>query len=219
MTTPLPDGGDTTRLKPSAAPGHEAGRARPGICPLVAIGASAGGPAALASILSELPAGFPAAIVVVQHVDEHVAPGMATWLADRCALPVRVAVEGERPSAGVILLAGTSDHLVFKTAAALGYTAEPRSNVYRPSVDVFFHSVSRLWPGEAAGVVLTGMGRDGAEGLKALRDQGRYTIAQDEASSAVYGMPKAAALAGAVVDVLPMHAISGRLVDWCRGRS
>lgn len=185
--------------------------------PLVAIGASAGGPAALATILSGLPREFPAAVIVVQHVDEHVAPGMADWLARHCSLAVRVAVEGDRPAAGTVLLAGTSDHLVFKTPMALGYTDEPRDNVYRPSVDVFFHSVSRLWHGEAVGVVLTGMGRDGALGLKALRDQGRYTIAQDEASSAVYGMPKAAWLAGAAVDVLPTTAIAARLVERFRG--
>ncbi len=185
--------------------------------PLVAIGASAGGPAALATILSELPREFPAAVVVVQHVDEHVAPGMADWLAGHCSLPARVAVEGDRPVAGTVLLAGTNDHLILKTPVALGYTDEPRDNVYRPSVDVFFHSVSRLWHGEAVGVVLTGMGRDGALGLKALRDQGRYTIAQDETSSAVYGMPKAARLAGAAVDVLPVTAIAARLVERFRG--
>lgn len=193
-------------------------RAGCGGSPLIAIGASAGGPSALAVILSALPRGLPAAVVVIQHVDKHAAPGMAKWLADHCTLPVRVAIEGDRPSGGVILLAGTSDHLVLKTPAALGYTVDPRENVYRPSVDAFFYSVSRLWSGDAAGVVLTGMGRDGAAGLKALRDQGRYTIAQDEASSAVYGMPKAAALAGAAVDVLSVDAIAGRLVEWCRAR-
>ena len=181
--------------------------------PLVAIGSSAGGPAALATILGALPADFAAAVVVIQHIDQHVAPGMAAWLTDRCALPVRLAAEGDRPAAGTILLAGTNDHLVLKTSTSVGYTEEPRANVYRPSVDVFFQSVARMWRGPVVGVILTGMGRDGAIGLKALRDLGYYTIAQDEATSAVYGMPKAATSLGASVDVLPATAIAPRLVE------
>lgn len=205
--------------RPSPQPEERAVSAHHGRDTLIAIGASAGGPAALATVLGGLPGQFPAAIVVVQHVDEKIAPGMADWLARHCALPVRVAAEGDRPTAGTILLAGTNDHLVLKTPAALGYTDDPRDNVYRPSVDVFFQSVSRLWRGEAVGILLTGMGRDGALGLKTLRDQGHYTIAQDEASSTVYGMPKAAMLLGAAVDVLPMTAIASRLVDLFRGKN
>ena len=152
-----------------------------------------------------------AAIVIVQHVDERMAQGMAEWLAQQCVLPVRVAEEGDRPTPGVVLLAKTSDHLVLKASDRLGYTAEPRDYVYRPSVDAFFQSVSRWWEGDVVGVLLTGMGRDGALGLKALRDQGRYTIAQDQESSAVYGMPKAAAALGAAVDILPIQRIAARL--------
>ncbi len=180
---------------------------------LVAIGASAGGPAALATMLGALPKDFRAAIVIVQHVDEHMAEGMAAWLGQQCVLPVRVAMEGDRPTPGVVLIARTSDHLVLKTANRLGYTTEPRDYVYRPSVDAFFQSVKSRWEGEVVGVLLTGMGRDGAQGLKALRDQGRYTIAQDQESSAVYGMPKAAAAIGAAVDILPMKQIAGRLIS------
>jgi chemotaxis response regulator CheB len=179
---------------------------------LVAIGASAGGPAALATVLGGLPKNFPAAIVVIQHVDEHMAQGMAEWLAQHTALPVRVAGEGDRLAVGSVLLAGTNDHLVLKTPDRVGYSAEPRDYVYRPSVDAFFHSVGRLWRGDAVGVLLTGMGRDGALGLKALRSQGRHTIAQDADSSAVYGMPKAAAKLDAAVDILPLDRIAGRLM-------
>jgi chemotaxis response regulator CheB len=180
---------------------------------LIAIGASAGGPPALATVLSGLPADFPAAVVIVQHLDEKIAPGMAEWLGDRVALPVRVAIEWDRPEPGTILVAGTGDHLTLKTRDRLGYTPDPRDYVHRPSVDVFFLSVSRLWRGDAIGVLLTGMGRDGAAGLKALHDQGRHTIAQDQASSAVYGMPKAAANIGAADEILPMDRISSRLVE------
>lgn len=183
---------------------------------LVAIGASAGGPAALTAVLSGLPKGFPAAVVIVQHVDERFAEGMAEWLSRNSALPVRVAKEGDRPTAGTVLLAGTNDHLRFITPDRLGYTPEPRELAYRPSVDVFFASVGAHWPGEAVGVLLTGMGRDGAQGLKTLRDQGHYTIAQDQATSTVYGMPKAAASLGAAVDILPLERIAPRLVDTFR---
>lgn len=180
---------------------------------LIAIGASAGGPAALAKLLSGLPQALPAAIVVVQHVDEHFAAGMAEWLNQHSRLPVRVAQEGGRPLPGTVLLAATSDHLALVSAERLGYTPEPRDYVYRPSVDVFFDSVRRLWRGDAVGVLLTGMGRDGAVGLKGLRDKGHHTIAQDQASSAVYGMPKAAAALQAAVDILPLERIAARLVE------
>ena len=180
---------------------------------LVVMGASAGGPVALARVLCALPKTFPAAVVIVQHVDERFAPGMAEWLSRSSALPVRVAKEGDRPSVGTALLAGTNDHLVFKTPERLGYTAEPREQPYRPSVDVFFESVGALWAGDTVGVLLTGMGRDGAKGLKTLRNKGCYTIAQDESTSAVYGMPKAAATLGAAVDILPLERIGLRLID------
>ncbi len=180
---------------------------------LVAIGASAGGPAALKAVLSGLPQGFPAAVVIVQHVDARFAQGLADWLSRDCALPVRMAREGDRPTRGSVLLAGTNDHLRFISPERIGYTSEPSDQAYRPSVDVFFASVCAHWPGEAVGVLLTGMGRDGAQGLKTLRDKGHYTIAQDQATSTVYGMPKAAASLGAAVDILPLERIAPRLVD------
>jgi chemotaxis response regulator CheB len=180
---------------------------------LVAIGASAGGPKALATMLRALPADFPAAVVIVQHVEAQFANGMADWLSQLSAMPVAVAKEGDSPEAGKVLLAGTSDHLVLKRADRLGYSCEPSDYVYRPSIDVFFESVGRLWPGDAVGVLLTGMGRDGAVGLKALRNRGYHTIAQDQQSSAVFGMPKAAATLNAAVEILPMEKIASRLVE------
>jgi two-component system response regulator WspF len=180
---------------------------------LVAIGASAGGPGALIKLLAGIPKDFPAAIVIVQHVDERFAAGMADWLNRDSLLPVRIAAEGDQVLPGVVLLAATNDHLLLKTKDRLGYTREPGECVYRPSIDVFFGSVCACWTGEAVGVLLTGMGRDGATGLKALRDKGHYTIAQDQATSAVYGMPKAAMALGAAVDVLPIELIATRLID------
>ncbi|SAK87862.1 chemotaxis-specific methylesterase [Caballeronia temeraria] len=175
---------------------------------LVAIGASAGGPAALATLLGALPKDFAAATVIVQHVDRAFAEGMAQWLDAQSALRVRVAREGDRPVPGEVLLAATNDHLHFADAARLGYTAHPQQLPYRPSVDVFFQSVTERWTGRAIGVLLTGMGRDGAIGLKAMRAKGYHTIAQDEATSAVYGMPKAAAALNAAVSILPLPRIA-----------
>ncbi|PXF29276.1 hypothetical protein WH50_21635 [Pokkaliibacter plantistimulans] len=178
---------------------------------LVALGASAGGPAALAELLQRLPGDFPAALVLVQHVDEVFAAGMAEWLTSQSNIPVRLAREGDCPVAGQLLMAGTSDHLRLSTEGRLYYTAEPMSHVYRPSIDVFFTSVAQYWSGNAVGVLLTGMGRDGAQGLKAMRNRGFITLAQDEASSAVYGMPKAAAAIDAASEILPLQHMVERL--------
>jgi two-component system, chemotaxis family, response regulator WspF len=187
--------------------------APPATFPLVAIGASAGGPAALALLLRHLPRHFAAPIVIVQHVDEQFAAGMAAWLTRESAITVVVAREGDRPTPGRALMAGTGEHLTLKGAGYLGYTPEPRQSIYRPSVDVFFQSVTRIWRGPVVGVLLTGMGRDGAMGLKSLRAHGHHTIAQDEGTSAVYGMPKAAMDIGAASEALPTEQIASRLAE------
>ena len=180
---------------------------------LVVIGASTGGPAAVAEVLRGLPDDFPAALVVVQHVDAQFAGGMATWLSEQSRFPVTLAQPGERPRIGRVLLAGGSGHLLLTKGHRLSYSPEPRDCSYIPSVDVFFESVSRFWQGAAVGVLLTGMGGDGAVGLKAMRTRGHHTIAQDRGSSAVYGMPRAAATLNAAVDILPMGRIAARLVE------
>ena len=180
---------------------------------LVAIGSSAGGPAALEVILRALPRHFPAAIVLVQHVDQVFAGGMADWLNTVSTLPVRLAREGETPQPGQVLLAGTNHHLRLLSSGHLAYTADPVDEIYRPSIDVFFDSVARFWTGDAVGVLLTGMGRDGAQGLKAMRQHDFLTIAQDQHSSAVYGMPKAAAAIDAAVEIRPLDGIAQRLTD------
>jgi two-component system response regulator WspF len=178
---------------------------------LVAIGSSAGGPAALAKVLSELPANFPAAVVIVQHVDAQFMSGLADWLDSQTALRVRLAREGDRPEVGVVLLAGSENHLAFASPTRLVYTAQPIDCSYRPSIDVFFKSVNQFWRGDVIGVLLTGMGRDGAEGLRSLHRRGHHTIAQDKATSAVYGMPKAAAEMHAATEILALDKIGNRL--------
>src|SRR5207342_2096613 len=198
--------GDTGTKRPAARSTRKQSGA-----PLVAIGASSGGPAALAKLLAGLPADMMAPVLIVQHIDQQFAAGMADWLQQYTPWAVRIAKEGERPEPGVVLLAGTADHMVFKSAERVGYTADPVAHVHRPSVDVFFDSCNRHWKGDIYAALLTGMGRDGAMAMKALRDKGHYTVAQDAASSAVYGMPKAAADMGAAVEVLPLEKIGPRL--------
>ncbi|MEI8233406.1 MAG: chemotaxis response regulator protein-glutamate methylesterase [Verrucomicrobiota bacterium] len=190
-------------------------RSARGEAPLVVIGASAGGPSALAEVLGGLPRDFPSPIVIVQHVDEQFALSLAGWLKQQSALPVKPALAGAVPVPGEVLLAARGEHLILAGPRRLGYCAEPKEAFYSPSVDVFFESVARRWPGEAVGVLLTGMGRDGALGLKRLRDAGFHTIAQDRASCAVYGMPKAAADLGAAVEILPLASIAAALCKRC----
>jgi two-component system, chemotaxis family, response regulator WspF len=180
---------------------------------LVVIGSSAGGPTALTTILATLPVDFPASIVIVQHVDKQFAYGLTVWFATHTKLQVRVAAEGDRLEPGQVYLAGRDRHLVMFSPTQLGYTTHPTNSSYCPSVDVFFRSVAKQWRGQAVGVLLTGMGRDGAEGLKALRLAGHHTIAQDKGTSAVYGMPKAAAELDAAKEILALDKIAARLTN------
>ncbi|BAY91199.1 MULTISPECIES: chemotaxis response regulator protein-glutamate methylesterase [unclassified Tolypothrix] len=180
--------------------------------PLVAIGSSTGGPKALADILSKLPANFNSAIAIIQHVDAQFSRGFVEWLNQQSKLPVRLAVAGNRLEVGTVLVAGSNDHLYLKPDLTLGYTKEPVDYPYRPSVDVFFKSLAQNWKRKGIGIVLTGMGRDGAEGLNALRLQGWHTIAQDKASCVVYGMPKAAVELNAAVEVLSPDDIAAKFL-------
>ncbi|MBE9011360.1 chemotaxis response regulator protein-glutamate methylesterase [Pseudanabaenaceae cyanobacterium LEGE 13415] len=180
--------------------------------PLVVIGASTGGPKAIVTILSQLPPDFGAAIVIVQHVDMQFAPGMIDWLDQQTALRVKKAQVGDRPTKGMVLFASSNDHLCLQANGTLTYTPYPIHYPYRPSVDVFFNSVAQNWGDRGTAILLTGMGRDGAEGLKALRLGGWYTIAQNESSCVVYGMPKAAIELNAAVDVLSPDAIATALL-------
>ena len=179
--------------------------------PLIAIGSSTGGPKTLAAVLAPLPRGMAAAVVVVQHIDVQFAPGLVSWLAGQIALPVRGAETGQSPQPGTVLVAMSNDHLVIRSDGRFAYQKEPIEEPYRPSVDVFFHSLVSHWRDPGVAVLLTGMGRDGGKGMLALRRAGWHTIAQDEASCAVYGMPKAAVELGGAVEVLPPEAIARSL--------
>jgi chemotaxis response regulator CheB len=180
---------------------------------LIAIGSSSGGPNAIASILKELPKDLDAAVVIVQHVDEKFSYAMAQWLNEQSTIPVRIAKSHDSPVRGEALLACTNDHLVMQEDGSLIYQEEPINMPYRPSVDVFWYSICKYWHCYISAVLLTGMGRDGAQGMLELKKHGYYTIAQDESTSAVFGMPKAAIDLGATSAVLPLDEIPKRLIN------
>ena len=186
---------------------------------LIVLGASTGGPAAISAVLADLPDSPDSAVVIIQHVDAAFAPGLARTLGDQTGRRVDLVVAGDRPLPGRAYLAATNDHLVLDGSRQFRYVDEPRENYYRPSVDVFLASVARHWPEPGAAAILTGMGRDGAVGMLALRQAGWFTVAQDEATCVVYGMPRAAAEAGAAEFVLPIRAIGGAIAERVRDRS
>ena len=179
--------------------------------PLIAIGASTGGPQALDQILSTWPADFPAAVVVVQHIAADFAASLAQWLQERSNLKVRPAVHGDSPQPGTALVAATNDHLVMGGDRRLVYRAEPIASPYRPSVDALFTSLVENWPTPSVAVVLTGIGRDGAEGLLRLRQRGWHTVSQDQESSVVWGMPQAAAKLGAAKRIIPLDHMADHI--------
>jgi two-component system response regulator WspF len=181
--------------------------------PIVAIGASTGGPQALAEVISHLPADFPGTVLIAQHVDDQFAPALADWLQHHSALPVRIARDREPIAARSIWLAASPDHMVYDDDGLLHYTQHPRDTPYRPSADALFSSLAQPHRPIRIGVLLTGMGRDGAEGLLAMRKTGALTIAQDAATCVVYGMPKAAVELKAAAEVLPISAIGPRIVE------
>ena len=177
---------------------------------ILAIGASTGGPKAVMQLLKELPVSFGAAVLIVQHIADGFAAGFADWLDREVPLPVALAREGEIPAPGRVLVAPNGAHLTVNGGGRVVLRQSPPLHNCRPAVDALFLSLAEAGRGmDTVGVVLTGMGTDGAAGLKALHGQGAFTVAQDQASCAVFGMPKAAIDRGAVDQVLPLSAIAG----------
>jgi two-component system, chemotaxis family, protein-glutamate methylesterase/glutaminase len=183
---------------------------------LLAIGASTGGPQALATLLAGLPSNATASIVVVQHMADGFMEGLASWLDDLCPLPVVLGAHGARAAAGTVTIAPSGVNLLVHERLRIS-TQEPEPGQFHvPGVDATFSSVAEAYGPSAVGVLLTGMGRDGAAGLKQMRDCGGLTIGQDESTSAVYGMPAAAMSADAVDMQLPLPEICAavaRLLD------
>jgi two-component system chemotaxis response regulator CheB len=183
---------------------------------LIAVAASTGGPPALAQLLSGL-AGVRAPVLVVQHIHAEFVDGLAAWMRRVAPLDVRVATHGEQAKPGVVYIGPADTHL--RVASGLRLVLDPNPpTTHRPSADELFLSAAEHAGRSAIGVVLTGMGDDGAKGLLAIRNRGGLTIAQDEATSAVFGMPRAAQMAGAAVRVLPLDSIADALVAATQGK-
>ncbi|MFH1019731.1 MAG: CheB methylesterase domain-containing protein, partial [Pseudomonadota bacterium] len=178
---------------------------------LVVIGTSTGGPPALRTILSGLPVSFSLPIVCVQHISEGFLPGLLEWLTSECRIPVRVARAGESPLPGIIYFPPEQTHLLFDQQGRFVTSQEPPVDGHRPSVSLTMRSAAASYGPEVLGILLTGMGKDGAEGLLRIAQAGGITIAQDEASSVVFGMPKQAIDLGAAKYVMSLAEVADTL--------
>lgn len=175
---------------------------------IVAIASSTGGPQTLAEIIKNLPPTFSLPVVIVQHITPEFVTPLVEWLSTVTKLPVRVAVSGEHPVQGTIYFAPGRQHLQLTRDHRFGFTDVPANVPHIPSGDVLLESVAQHYGACAVGIVLTGMGSDGARGLRSMHNAGALTIAQDEASCVVFGMPKEAAALGAARHILPPSEIA-----------
>jgi two-component system, chemotaxis family, protein-glutamate methylesterase/glutaminase len=197
-----PKKGKSISSEPSLRPKH-----------VVALAASAGGLAALTEILASLPADFAAPVLVLQHLSPRYRSWLSEILGRRVALPVVQVQGGEHLEAGRIYVAPPDHHLVVDSSGCLDLSDVARVQHVRPSADVLFASLSEAWGDGAIAVVLTGTGRDGAEGVRAIKERGGTVIAQDEASADFFGMPNAAFRTGMVDRVLPLDEIAPVLIE------
>jgi two-component system, chemotaxis family, protein-glutamate methylesterase/glutaminase len=184
-------------------------------CAILAIGASTGGTEAIVTVLRQLPANSPP-IVIAQHIPPEFSRAFAARLNDLCATEVREASDGDTLHPGLALVAPGDLHMLLKKSAgrySVAVKTGPRVCYQRPSVDVLFSSVAESAGAAATGVILTGMGSDGAQGMLKMRQAGAYTIAQDEATCVVFGMPREAIGLNAVDQILPLHAIANALLS------
>jgi len=183
---------------------------------IIVIGASAGGTQAIAEIMAKLPRPTPG-IAIVQHMPPKFTASFAERLNNQCELEVREARSGDRLKPGVALVAPGGYHMEIMRAGG-GYAVRVHEdepvNRHRPSVDVLFNSAARIAGANALGIILTGMGSDGARGLQAMRMAGAHTIAQDEKSCVVFGMPEQAIRHGAVCEIVSLERIAARIIEW-----
>ena len=188
-------------------PPPSAAALRDGRVAVVAIAASTGGPAALHGILSALPVDFPVPILVVQHISRGFSLGFAGWLDQASRVRVKLAVEGEALVAGTVYVAGDDTHLGVTSARRIRLSTAPEVGGFRPSGTPLFETVAAAYGRQALAVILTGMGTDGVDGLRAIRKAGGRIIAESEATAVVYGMPGAAVKAGLADFVLPIEEV------------
>lgn len=179
---------------------------------IFAIASSTGGPQALAQILPALPANFPCPVVIAQHISDGFAGGMADWLGSLCRVPVRLVAEGDLLRPGVVHISPSERHFCITPNRRVTLLERAPLDVYRPSCDHLLSSVADVFGRQAIGIILTGMGSDGAQGMARIREQGGTTLAQDEASSVIFGMNRVAIEGGAVQQVLPVDAIAAEML-------
>lgn len=180
---------------------------------IVVIGASTGGPQAINELLAKLPSNFPVPVICVQHICLGFLQGFIDWLASSCRLQIQIAQPGDIPKPGTIYFPPEQRHLELDDQGRFIYSNLPPLDGHRPSVTVTFKSVAEFYGSATVGILLSGMGRDGAEGMQCIAEAGGLTIAQDEATSVIFGMPKEAIDLGAAKLVLPIHAIAPRLLE------
>lgn len=178
---------------------------------MVAIAASTGGPAALYRVLTELPGDFPVPIAIVQHIAPGFVSALASWLDGASPLRVKVAEPGDALLPGTVYFAPDDRHLQLLDRSTLEVSARPAVGGFRPSGTVLFESMAEVYGAAGIGVIMTGMGEDGLRGLRALHSIGGQIVAQDEASSVVFGMPGAAVAAGVADAIVPLHMVAAQL--------
>lgn len=182
--------------------------------PVVAIASSLGGPRALSQLLTLLPPKLPAPICICQHISDGFTWGLANWLSSETGHSVVEARDNEQLVPGTIYVAPSRVHFCVEKSGLVRLDRGPPIQGFRPSCDALLHSVAYNFGRRTVGVILTGMGKDGAAGLRSIRDRGGRTIAQDEASCVVYGMPKEAVELGAAEEILPLEKIPQQIVRW-----
>lgn len=180
---------------------------------IIVIGASTGGPQALNELFAQLPSNFPIPLICIQHICSGFLQGFMDWLSSSCRLPIQIAKPGDKPKAGRIYFPPEQQHLELDERGRFICSDAPPLDGHRPSITVTFKSIAKFYGRATVGILLTGMGRDGAEGLQYIAQTGGLTIAQDEASSIIFGMPKEAIALGAAKLILPIHAIAPKLLQ------
>ncbi|MEE8639291.1 MAG: chemotaxis-specific protein-glutamate methyltransferase CheB [bacterium] len=195
-----------TRLPKAVLRGGEKG-------PVVLIGSSTGGPAALEKIFSHLPEKFPAPVLVVQHIAPGFVAGLAEWLGQGSGLHVKIAAAGEEPQPATVYFAPDGYHMVVDQDGLIALDDGPPEKGHKPSIDRLFTAAARTWGSRCVGALLTGMGKDGVAGLAEVKRAGGLAFAQDETSAVIYGMPKEAVAAGVVDKVLPLQDIAAEIVS------
>jgi two-component system chemotaxis response regulator CheB len=205
----------------SAAPARHNIAAPGGTRGIVAVGVSTGGPPAVHKVLSGLPGDLPAAVLIAQHMPAAFTGPFAKRLDAQCALDVKEAEHGEKIRPGSAYIAPGGRHMSLEkrgTSLEVHIDTEPASELYKPSATVLFNSVARISPQKTLGVILTGMGSDGCAGIRALKENGGYVLAQSEASCVVYGMPKAVIDAGLADQILDIDEMSGAILAAVQGK-